>query len=45
MIIAMIIARDYCRDYCRDLAVIALFMFDLIVPFRVKMSRVFWKIK
>jgi hypothetical protein len=31
VIIAVIIARDYCGDYCRDLAIIALFMFDLIV--------------
>jgi hypothetical protein len=52
MIIAVIIARDYCRDYCRDyardviaLGVIALSIFDLIVSFRVKMSRVFWEIK
>jgi hypothetical protein len=40
MIIAVIIARDVIA-----LAVIALAMFDLIVPFQVKMSRVFWEIK
>jgi hypothetical protein len=31
--IAVIIAMIIARDYCRDLAIIALFMFDLIVPF------------
>jgi hypothetical protein len=40
VIIAVVIARDVIA-----LAIIALFIFDLIVPFRVKMSRVFWKIK
>jgi hypothetical protein len=40
MIIAVIIARDVIA-----LAIIALSMFDLIVPFRIKMLRVFWEIK
>jgi hypothetical protein len=38
--LAVIIARDVI-----DLAMIALSMFDLIVPFQVKMSGVFWEIK
>jgi hypothetical protein len=40
MIIAVIIAH-----YMIALAIIAFSMFDLIVPFRVKISRVFWDIK
>jgi hypothetical protein len=40
VIIAMIIAHDMIA-----LAIIALSMFDLIVPFPVKMARVFWEIK
>jgi hypothetical protein len=40
VIIAVIIARDVIA-----LGVIALSIFDLIVSFRVKMSRVFWEIK